>query len=109
MASEQGEEPWWTRTRDQQKQDIENAVSWYLSQDAELTDRQRLHLQEAVIDALRGRYSLAMEVIWELNADESEWSSPVRPEMVEGITHATLRRLLSALIASDTVPLPTFR
>jgi hypothetical protein len=39
---------WWMLSRDEQKIQIEDAVEWYLSQNEELTDREKLLLADAI-------------------------------------------------------------
>lgn len=103
--------PWWAYTKAEQKQQIEDAVERYLSGNAELTNRQKMLLRDALSHTYRGRFSEAAQDMYELTLPESAWSqsASVEPPMVEGISHEMLRRVLTALRASSVQSPPVFR
>ena len=103
--------PWWAHTQAEQKRQIEDAVEWYLSQDGELTDRQKMFLRDAIGHTYRGLFGLAIQDIYDLGLPESAWSPSARvePTMVEGVSRETLRRALNALRASPVQSRPVFR
>jgi hypothetical protein len=103
--------PWWMYTPDEQKRRIEDAVEWYLSQEGELTDRQKMLLRDAIGHAYRGLFGLAVQDIFDLRWPESEWSPSARvePTMVEGINRESLQRALIVLRASPVQHPPIFR
>jgi hypothetical protein len=63
-----------------------------LEQTADLSDRQKLLLRDAIGHAYRGLFGLAAEDVYDLARDESEWAAPVAPDMVAGITRDMLQR-----------------
>jgi hypothetical protein len=79
--------PWWAYTKDEQKRQIEDAVEWYLSQNVELTNRQKMLLRDAIGHTYRGLFGLAVQDIYDLGLPESAWSPAacVEPTMVEGV------------------------
>lgn len=95
---------WWSYSKDEQKQMIEDAVGERLSQGGKLTDRQKLLLRDAIGYAWRGLFGMSCQRIYELSVPESAWapSARVKPAEVEGITAQTLRRWLEMLRGSPT-------
>jgi hypothetical protein len=91
--------PWWAHTNQEMKGQLEEAVESYLSQDAELTDRQKMLLRDAIGHTYRGLFGMAFEDIRELGLPDSAWSPSARvePMMVEGVTRESLRRWLDIL------------
>ncbi len=102
---------WWDDTKDEQKRRIENAVEWYLSQNVELTNRQKMLLRDAIGHTYKGLFGLAVQDIYDLRLPESAWSpsASVDPTMVEGVSHEVLRRALNALRTSSVQTAPVFR
>lgn len=103
--------PWWAYTKAEQKKQIENAVERYLSENAELTNRQKMLLRDALGHTYRGLLGPAVQDMYELSLPESAWSSSARvePPMVDGVSHETLRRALTTLRASSVQSPPVFR
>lgn len=66
--------PWWAYTKDDQKRQIEEAVEWYFTENAELTNRQKLLLRDAIGHTYRGLFGLAIQDIYDLGLPESAWS-----------------------------------
>jgi hypothetical protein len=98
--------PWWAYTKAEQKQQIENAVDGYLSENAQLTNRQKMLLRDALGHTYRGLFGLAAQDMYELSLPESAWNltARVEPSMVEGVSHEMLRRVLAGLRASSVQP-----
>jgi hypothetical protein len=96
-------------TPEERKQEIVAALDQYLEQPADLSDRQKLLLRNAIGHAYRGLFGLAAEDVFDLARDESEWAAPVAPDMVAGITRDILRRALDVLRHSPAQTTPIFR
>lgn len=92
------------------KDRIEDAIDWYLSQEGELTDRQKMVLRDAIGHAYRGLFGIAVQDIYELGLPESAWSPSARvePMMVESITRGALRRSLDVLRSAPAQNRPIF-
>jgi hypothetical protein len=75
MRSE-GQRPWWTYSKQEQKEQIEEAIAWYPAQDGELTDRQKMLLRDAIGHTYRDLFGMAQEDIRELGLPEDAWSPP---------------------------------
>ena len=101
---------WWSLTKDEQKRQIEEAVEGHLSQAAELSDRHKMLLRDALAHTYRGLFGLAAQDLYELGLPESAWaaSARVEPAMVEGITRDLLRRTLATLRATTVQERPVF-
>jgi hypothetical protein len=103
------ERPWWAHSKVKQKEEIEDAVEWHLSQEGELTDRQKMLLRDAIGHTYRGHFGMAIQDIYELGLPENAWATRVDPALVEGITREQLRRALVVLRSSPVQNHPIFR
>lgn len=95
---------WWSYSKDEQKQMIEDEVAWWLSQDGDLSDRHKLLVCHAIGHTMRGLFGMACQDVYELTLPESAWApcARVKPDMVEGITRQKLRHALEFLRGSPT-------
>lgn len=102
--SDNREQHWWAISRDEQKRRIEDAVGWYLSQDFELSDRQKLLLRDTIGHAFRGLFGLAAQNICDMNLPEDAWaeSAKVQSVMVVGVDRKMLQQALNDLRTSPT-------
>jgi len=108
--SEADERPWWSYSKEERKQRIEDAIDEFLSEPGELTNRQKLLLRDAIGHTYRGLFGIAAKDLYEYGLPESAWSDAARvdPTMVEGITGETLRRALDVLRGSPVQIRPSF-
>ena len=110
MTNSETEHPWWAYSKREQKDQLEDATDWYLSQKSELTDRQKMLLHDAIGHPCRGLFGIAVQDIYELSLPESAWSPSARvePMMVESITREALRRSLDVLRSAPVQNRPIF-
>jgi hypothetical protein len=106
--SDSNQRPWWSHSAQEHKKQIEDAIESHLLQADDLTDRQKFLLREAIGDAYRGLYGLAIQGIYELGLDESAWSKPVEPIMVEGVSREGLRAALEVIRSAPPQAPPVF-
>lgn len=110
MTNSETQRPRWAHSAREQKEQIEEAIGWYLSQQGKLTDREKMLLRDAIGHAYRGLFGLAFQDIYELGLPESAWgpSARVEPTMVEGVTQEGLRRALGVLRNTPVQTPPVF-
>jgi hypothetical protein len=100
---------WWDLSKQERKEQIEEAIAWYLSQEGELTDIRKMLLRDAIGHTFRGLFGMARQDIYELGLPESSWAPlPREAMMLEGITKDALIRALDALRASPVQERPVF-
>jgi hypothetical protein len=100
---------WWTLSKAEQKQQIEQAVEWYLSQDGDLSEIQVALLRDAIGHTFRGLFGMARQDVFNLGRPESDWGPiPRCVLMIEGITKETLHRALAALRETPVQDRPVF-
>lgn len=108
-AQHEGTLQWWLRDISEHKRAIEEALDWYLTQPHDLTDRQKLLLRDALDNADRGLFGLAMQDIYDAGIPESRWSpeATVDPAMVAGVTKQSLgqRLIVMKTTAAHTQPI----
>jgi hypothetical protein len=102
---------WWSLSKDEQKQMIEDAVDERLSGEGELSNRQKLLLAHAIGHAYRGLFGMAAVDIDHLSIPDDGWapSARVKPEEVTGFTKQKLRDALAWLRTSPTQASAIFR
>jgi hypothetical protein len=95
---------------DEQKGEIEEILACYLSDEADLSNRQKYLLQNALGHTYRGLFGMARQDIQELWLPESTWSrsAVVTGEMVTGVNRQTLRRALAYLRGAPAQSPPVF-
>ena len=103
--------PRWGRGKLELKEQIESAIDAYLKQAGELTDRQKRLLADAIGNAHKGLYPLAMRDIDDLRLPENAWSpnSAIDPVTVEGVTREARQRALVVLRSEQVQEPPVFR
>jgi hypothetical protein len=108
MNQERGSH-WWSLSKAEQKQQIEQAVDWYLSQDGDLSDIQVTLLRDAIGHTFRGLFGMARQDVFNLGRPESDWGPiPRHVLMIDGISTDTLRRALALLRETPVQERPVF-
>jgi hypothetical protein len=79
--------PWWSLSREEQKQQIEEALESYLAQESELTDRQMMLIRDAIGHAHRGLFGLAAQDVICLDLPEDQ-GPPVDPSTLGGVNRS---------------------
>jgi hypothetical protein len=101
-------QPWWTLTKRQQKHVIELTIDRYLSENGNLTNRQRFRLGESLSFAHRGLFGLSATALLALRrADDDDVH--VDPAAVRPLTPSALKGALGALRRLDVQDPPVFR
>ena len=103
--------PWWRRTKDQQKADIETAVREFLDLNRELNDREMFFLAEALAAVARGTFGIAVQAIQDAHEPESSFSptSKIPPDEFKGTTVEALRKALDHSERCPVREIPVFR
>lgn len=100
---------WWKLSKEDQKRQVERAIDWYLRRRADLSNREKLLLRDAISAAFRGLFGLAAQAVYDMGEPEDRWASSVEDAAVDGITPESLRRALTALEASPVQSPAVFR